>query len=84
MKHTNIYNAVKNLIDIGVELNNYEKFKMQSGGISSKKGWRKCLTDVLAADGAASGPIAPFTFIATIAAEAGLGSGYTYLTSGNC
>lgn len=79
-------------------LNNYEKFKMQSGGISSKKGWRKCLTDVLAADGAsaaggfivgaiagaASGPIAPFTFIATIAAEAGLGSGYTYLTSGNC
>ncbi|MFA5434371.1 MAG: hypothetical protein WC319_16115 [Candidatus Paceibacterota bacterium] len=28
MKHTNIYNAVKKLIDIGIELNDYEELNI--------------------------------------------------------
>jgi len=56
------------------------------------------LTDVLVSDGssagagfivgavaaAASGPVAPFTFIGAIAAEAGMGSAFTYFSSSNC
>lgn len=78
-------------------LNNYEKLKKQSGS-SYERGWKKCLKDVLVADGtsagasfiiaagaaALTGPVAPFVFIAEIAAGSGFSSGVAYFQSSNC
>ncbi|WP_209390255.1 hypothetical protein [Chryseobacterium sp. RR2-3-20] len=62
-------------------------------------GWKKCLTDVLESDGmsgtagfiigagiaaAATGPVAPITFVAEIALGAGASSAWTWYRSINC
>jgi hypothetical protein len=66
--------------------------------IAKAAGWKACLTDVLEADGmsasagfivgaavaAASGPVAPLTFIGTIALESGVSSGWAYYRSSKC
>lgn len=81
-------------------LGKFDEFKERENvNLYSKVDWRDCLKDVLAADGtsagagfivgagvaaAATGPIAPLAFIGAIAAEAGISSGWEYLSSDNC
>lgn len=79
--------------------NEYNAFKYPDISNQKTNSWQKCLSDVMIADGvsagagfivgaaaaaAATGPVAPATFVAVIAAESGISSGFEYIRSDNC
>ena len=75
----------------------YKKMEYKGKYIEDGR-WRPCLRDVMEADGmsaaagftisaaaaALSGPVAPITFIGSIAAESGIASAWAYYRSNNC